>query len=76
MIDRHRVIKSAPSGEVLIVDPLIVGAMLEHVWASREKKALRGRSLSVVSRPGLVSMKIAAGRPQDLVDVQKLAELD
>lgn len=72
----HRVIKIAPSGEVLMLDLLVVGEMLEPVWESREKKAIHGRTLSVVSRPGLVSMKISAGRPQDLVDVQKLAELD
>ena len=72
----HRVIKIAASGEVLMLDLLVVGETLAPVWDAREQRPFEGRSLSVVSRPGLVSMKLAAGRPQDLVDVQQLAELD
>jgi hypothetical protein len=72
----HRVIKIAHSGEVLMLDLLVVGETLAPVWEARETRPLQGHSISVVSRPGLVSMKITAGRPQDLVDVQKLAELD
>lgn len=71
----HRVIKIAPTGEVLMLDLLVVGEALAPVWEAREQRTFDGRSLSVVSRPGLVSMKLAAGRPQDLVDVQKLSEL-
>jgi len=32
--------------------------------------------MSVVSRAGLVTLKLTAGRPQDLVDVQRLGELE
>lgn len=32
--------------------------------------------VSVVSRAGLVTLKLAAGRPQDLVDVARLKELE
>jgi hypothetical protein len=71
-----RLIKFSQSGEILMLDLLLVGEELEPVWASREKRAASGRDLWVVSRPGLVSMKLAAGRPQDLLDVQKLSESD
>jgi hypothetical protein len=32
--------------------------------------------MRVVSREGLISLKLAAGRPQDLADVQRLREVD
>jgi hypothetical protein len=71
-----RLIKFSQSGEILMLDLLLVGEELEPVWASREKRAASGHDLWVVSRPGLVSMKLAAGRPQDILDVQKLSESD
>jgi len=70
----HRVVKFAPSGEILCLDLLLAGEELADVWASRERCSAGGRTLWVVSRPALVSMKLAAGRAQDLLDVQKLAE--
>jgi hypothetical protein len=33
-----------------------------------------GSALWVVSRAGLITLKLAAGRPQDIVDVQRLEE--
>ena len=54
--------------------PKAVRRELEPVWASRERRALVEGTISVVSRAALVSMKLAAGREQDLVDVKKLSE--
>ncbi|MBI5543201.1 MAG: hypothetical protein HY901_04895 [Deltaproteobacteria bacterium] len=74
--EMHRVIKFAPSGEVLALDLLLVDAELEPVWNTRVQLSADGRSLWVVSRKALLSMKLASGRPQDLLDAQKLAETE
>ncbi|MBI4956022.1 MAG: nucleotidyl transferase AbiEii/AbiGii toxin family protein [Myxococcales bacterium] len=72
----HRVVKFGETGEVLMLDLLLVGEELAPVWVARERVAVAGGSLSVVSRAGLVAMKLASGRPQDLLDVQKLSETE
>lgn len=72
----HRVIKFGESGEVLALDLLLVGEQLEPVWESRERLRTGDQDLWVVSRKALLAMKLAAGRPQDLVDAQKLAETE
>lgn len=64
------------TGEPLMVDILIVDDALESVWATRTRVPYEDGSISVVSRQGLVSLKLAAGRPQDLVDIQRLTEID
>jgi hypothetical protein len=60
----------------LMLDALIADGPLESVWHSRERLPYSGGSLWVVSRAGLISLKLAAARPQDLVDVQRLQELE
>jgi hypothetical protein len=42
--------------------------------ASRQTTEIEGGRMNVVSREDLISLKLAAGRPQDLVDVQRLQE--
>ncbi|HEY3450270.1 MAG TPA: hypothetical protein VGK67_28200 [Myxococcales bacterium] len=74
--EMHRVIKFSTSGEFLVLDLLLVGPELEPVWKTRERLSADGRELWVVSRQGLLSMKLAAGRPQDLLDAQKLSETE
>ena len=74
--EMHRVIKFAGSGEFLTLDLLLAGEELEPVWRSRERLSAEGKDLWVVSRKALLSMKLAAGRPQDLLDAQKLAETE
>ena len=44
----------------------------EEVWAGRVQGVLLGVSVHFPSRTALIKMKEAAGRPQDLVDVQRL----
>jgi hypothetical protein len=44
------------------------------VWNDREKIAYQGGPLSAVSNEGLIALQLAAGRPQDIVDVQRLKE--
>jgi len=74
--EMHRVIKFGGTGDVLTLDLLLVGEELEQVWSTRERLSAEGKDLWVVSRKALMSMKLAAGRPQDLLDAQKLAEAE
>jgi hypothetical protein len=58
--------------QLLTLDVLEATGALAPVWASRQQvQTLRG-SIWVVSRQGLVTMKLAAGRPQDLADLARL----
>ena len=63
-------------GQPLMLDALLVGASLERAWAGRQTTEIEGSPLRVVSREGLIALKLAAGRPQDLVDVQRLQEVN
>lgn len=40
------------------------------------RAGLEDHTISVVSRDGLIQMKLGAGRPKDIIDVQALRELD
>ena len=71
----HRVSKT-DAGEMLLLDLILVNANLEPAWRTRLRLATEGGRLWVISRDGLIQMKAAAGRPQDLADVQRLRELD
>lgn len=62
------------AGESLMLDVLVAGGPLESVFDSRVELPFDGGSLWVVSRAGLVTLKLAAARPQDLVDIQRLRE--
>jgi hypothetical protein len=63
-------------GQPLMLDVLLVGPAQERVWADRVSAPFEGSVIRVVSRQGLISLKAAAARPQDLADLQRLAELD
>jgi hypothetical protein len=62
-------------GQPLMLDVLLVSDALETVWASRQHAEYEGGPVHVVSREGLITLKLAAARPQDLVDVQRLQEV-
>ena len=57
-----------------MLDVLLASASLGPIWAGRVRVPFEDRTLSVVSRDGLIALKLAAGRPQDLVDIQRLEE--
>ena len=63
-------------GALLMVDFLLVSGSLETIWQSRTKLDIATGPIWVVSRDALIQMKLAAGRPQDAVDIQRLQELD
>ena len=60
----------------LMLDVLFAEGPLASVWSSRQTLPWRDGIVRVVSKEGLVTLKLAAGRPQDLVDLQRLKELD
>jgi 2-hydroxychromene-2-carboxylate isomerase len=73
-ITMHRFTKLA-EGTSLMLDAIVADDTLAAVWNDRTRLPYSEGSVSVVSRAGLVTLKLAAGRPQDLVDVQRLAEV-
>jgi hypothetical protein len=62
-------------GQHLMLDALLVGGALTNIWATRQRSEYEGGQIRVVSRDGLIALKLAAARPQDLVDVQRLQEV-
>lgn len=64
------------AGALLTVDFLIVDANLETAWQSRRTLETTQGPLWVVSRDALIQMKLAAGRSQDIADIEALQELD
>lgn len=74
-----RFTKIEPDGRTLMLDVLLAEGALESVWQTRARVAfaateMPASALWVVSRGGLITLKLAAGRPQDIVDVQRLQE--
>lgn len=63
-------------GDHLTLDLLLVDETLEPVWASRERVDTEAGPVVVVGRDALVAMKLAAGRAQDIADVERLTESD
>jgi len=58
--------------DFLTLDLVIVSPTLENVWQGRVRFQWRDQAFDVVSPAGLARMKVLAGRPQDLVDIQSL----
>lgn len=71
----HRISKSFDE-DILTLDLLVVGPASELAWSGRLLLDWNGRTIPVVSREGLARMKRAAGRPQDLLDIEKLENPD
>lgn len=71
-VEIRRVSKIDDTGEVLSLDLLLVTPAVEDVWKSKETITFVGRTWNVVSRDGFIKMKTLAGRPQDLVDIERL----
>lgn len=71
-IEIRRISKIGSDGELLSLDLLLVTPGIQDVWESRERIDFNGMQLSAISRAGLIRMKTLAGRPQDLVDIDRL----
>lgn len=65
-------VSRAQGTHLLTLDLLLAGANDDPVWASRRTVEFQGRRVGVVSREGLIAMKRAAGRGQDLLDIERL----
>jgi hypothetical protein len=69
----RRISKIEPDSGILItVDFIIVTDNIEDVWQDRERLDWGSGTAWVVSRRGLIKMKSAAGRDQDLLDIRNL----
>ncbi len=69
-----RFTKVLADGQPLMLDALLAKGPLHRIWEGRQTLDFEGGQVVVVSKQGLISLKLAAGRPQDMVDVQKLTE--
>jgi hypothetical protein len=67
----HRVSRLV-GAQILTLDILDGSGVLAPVWNTRERLDTSRGSVWVVSRQGLITMKLAAGRPQDLADLARL----
>lgn len=71
----HRVSKvDQESGDLLMLDLLLVSPQTQDVWETREKVEWESGFIQVVSRAGLIALKSLRGSGQDLVDIQNLRE--
>ena len=71
-VEIRRVSKIDDDGEVLSLDFLLVTPFVEDVWNDRINFEWQGEPISIVSRDGLIKMKRLAGRPKDLIDIDRL----
>lgn len=62
--------------DTLVLDVLLVDASSQAAFDGRERFEVGTGSVWVVSRQGLIGLKLAAGRDQDFADVRRLQELD
>jgi hypothetical protein len=72
-VEMHRLSKIV-EGHLLSLDLLIADEALRPVFEDRQQLTYEGGRIWVVSRRGLVSMKVAAGRSQDVYDLERLQE--
>ncbi len=66
----------AGSGDVLMLDLLLVTAVVQPAWAGRIRVPWFDSTVCVVSRAGLIGLKSLRGSGQDQDDIRKLEELD
>jgi len=64
-----------PLAEPLMLDVLFASGPATSAWDSRLAAEFEGGVVRVVSREGLVSLKLAAGQPQDIADIKRLEEV-
>ena len=58
--------------DFLTLDLVLTSPVLEDVWQGRVRFQWHEQSFDVVTAAGLAKMKLLAGRPQDLADIQSL----
>ncbi|MBI1925807.1 nucleotidyl transferase AbiEii/AbiGii toxin family protein [Candidatus Poribacteria bacterium] len=74
-IDIRRISKLDPdSGDLLMLDLLLVTPPIREVWESRIEVEWETEKLQVVSRAGLITLKSLRKSGQDLDDIKSLTE--
>jgi hypothetical protein len=71
-----RITKIAGDGDTLMLDLLVATPELDQVWRDRQRLPWNGRQISVVSREGLVTLKMLRASKQDLADIERLRDLE
>lgn len=72
-----RLLKLSPDSEdYLVLDLILVSDANRAAWDSRHEVSTQWGTLKTVSREALIEMKRQAGRPQDLVDIQRMEGAD
>lgn len=74
--EMQRVNKVGPQGDLMTVDFILVDKNLEAAWDSRARMRFGDVDVSVISRDALIAMKAQAARPQDVMDIQNLRDID
>ena len=64
----------ADSGDLLMLDCLLVTPQIEEVWNSRTESAWEGGTLRIVSRDGLIALKSLRANAQDVEDIKRLKD--
>ena len=74
-VEIHRISKIDPdSGDLLMLDLLLVTSALDEIWRTRCEVEWERGSLWVVSREGLITLKKLRSSGQDLDDIARLKE--
>lgn len=72
-VEIRRVSKlDSETGDLVSLDLLLVTPPLHAIWATRQQVSWEGEALSVVSRDGLIELKLLRGSGQDLDDIKRL----
>lgn len=56
------------------IHPKVKGVTFQQVWKRKKETTIKGVKVFVPSAEDLIKMKVAAGRPQDLIDIESLVE--
>lgn len=69
-------ISKAIGEELFTLDFLLVSDYYQDVWETRRDYSFGEQTVRTVSLDGLIKMKTLAGRPNDLIDIQTLRNLN
>lgn len=63
-------------GDVIILDLLLVTPQIQDIWQKRTEVEWEHGKIKVVSRDGLIALKLLSNRPQDRIDIESLQEVE
>jgi hypothetical protein len=74
-VEIRRLSKIDPdSGDLLMLDCLLVTPQIEGAWNSRTESAWEDGTLRIVSRDGLIALKSLRANAQDVEDIKRLKD--